>query len=116
MMFGPSDADSPHSKELLKFRIKLKSNDVLRQRYIDMTVPQAHAFGLTIPDKDLRFDEGSGEWKIGAIDWKEFKEVISGNGPCNAERLRVNREAHESGAWVREAAHAYAAKESVKKG
>lgn len=116
MMFGPSDSDSPHSSELLKFKIKLKSNDRLRQRYIDMTVPQAHAFGLSIPDTDLRFDEQSGEWRIGPIDWTEFKEVISGNGPCNAERLRVNREAFEQGAWVRDAAQAFAAKQNTKRG
>jgi len=111
MMFGPSDTESPHTAELLKFKIKLKSNDALRQRYVDMTVPQAQAFGLKIPDKDLKLDESTGHWKFGPINWEEFRAVISGNGPCNAERLRVYRQAFEEGAWVREAALAYADKQ-----
>lgn len=107
MMFGPSDTSSPNSAELMDFRIKLKSNDSLRQRFIDMTVPQAHDFGLTIPDPELRYDEASGHWIGGAIDWEEFRRVISGNGPCNRERLDARNRAHDDGAWVREAAEAY---------
>jgi len=115
MMFGPSDASSPHTAELLKFKVKLKSNDQLRQRYIDMTVPQAERFGLKIPDPLLRFDETSGHWLIGEIPWDEFRAVINGNGPCNAERLDSYRRAHEDGAWVREAALAYEAKRNKSK-
>ena len=110
MMFGPSDKNSPHSSELLDFRIKLKSNDVLRQRFIDMTVPQAQEFGLTIPDPALRFDEASGHWIIGEIDWAEFRAVIAGEGPCNRERLAARQRAFDEGAWVRAAATAHAEK------
>ena len=115
MMFGPSDKNSPHSAELLAFGIKLKSNDLLRQRFIDMTVPQAKEFGLTIPDPDLRFDEQSGSWCIGEIDWGEFRAVIAGNGPCNRERLATRQRAFDEGAWVREAAVAYATKQRALK-
>ena len=115
MMFGPSDKNSPHSAELLAFGIKLKSNDLLRQRFIDMTVPQAKEFGLTIPDPDLRFDEQSGSWCIGEIDWSEFRTVIAGNGPCNKERLATRQRAFDDGAWVREAAAAYATKQRALK-
>ncbi len=111
MMFGPSDKDSPHSAEMAHYRIKLKSNDHLRQRFIDMTVPQAHAFGLKIPDPLLKLNEETGSWEIGPIDWEEFRAVINGNGPCNAERLEANRKAHEEGAWVRKAASEYAKKQ-----
>lgn len=107
MMFGPSDKDSPHSAQLMDFKIKLKSNDSLRQRFIDMTVPQAHEYGLVIPDPSLRYDESSGHWQIGEIDWAEFKRVINGFGPCNRERLEARRKAHADGAWVREAAKAH---------
>lgn len=110
MMFGPSDESSPHSQESMRYRIKLKSNDALRQRFVDMTVPQTQAFGLRIPDPDLRFDEASGHWHIGAINWEEFRAVISGHGPCNAERLDHHRRAWDEGAWVREAAQAFEAK------
>lgn len=115
MMFGPSDKNSPHSAELLAFGIKLKSNDLLRQRFIDMTVPQAKEFGLTIPDPELRFDEQSGSWSIGEIDWSEFRAVIAGNGPCNKERLATRQRAFDDGAWVREAAAAYATKQRARK-
>ena len=110
MMFGPSDKDSPNSAELMRWRVKRESNDTLRQRFVDLTVPQARAVGLTLPDPDLRYDEASGHWIFGEIDWKEFQEVISGNGPCNRDRLAARRKAHDDGAWVREAAEAYAAK------
>jgi ring-1,2-phenylacetyl-CoA epoxidase subunit PaaA len=110
MMFGPHDTNSPHSADLLRWKVKQKSNDELRQRFVNLTVPQAQAIGLTLPDPDLRFDEATGDWKFGEIDWSEFTAVISGNGPMNRERLAARRKAHEEGGWVREAAAAYAAK------
>ena len=110
MMFGPSDANSPNSGELLRWRVKRKTNDELRQRFINLTVPQAQAIGLSLPDPELRYDEATENWSFGEIDWTEFFEVIAGNGPCNRERLAARRAAHEEGAWVREAASAYAAK------
>jgi ring-1,2-phenylacetyl-CoA epoxidase subunit PaaA len=110
MMFGPSDKDSPNSKELLKWRVKRKTNDELRQRFVNLTIPQAQAVNLTLPDPALRYDEKSGDWSFGEIDWTEFQNVISGNGPCNRERLLARRKAHDEGAWVREAADAYTAK------
>ncbi|HMS03017.1 MAG TPA: 1,2-phenylacetyl-CoA epoxidase subunit A [Gemmatimonadaceae bacterium] len=111
MMFGPSDTDSPNSAELLKWRVKRKTNDELRQRFVNLTVPQAIAIGITLPDPDLRFDEATGNWAFGEIDWTEFFQVIGGEGPCNRERLAARRQAHEDGAWVREAAAAHAAKQ-----
>jgi ring-1,2-phenylacetyl-CoA epoxidase subunit PaaA len=110
MMFGPSDKDSPNSAELLRWRVKQKSNDDLRQRFVDLTVPQAQAIDLTLPDPDLKYNEGTRHWEFGPIDWSEFYAVISGNGPCNRERLAARRNAHANGAWVRAAAEAYAAK------
>ncbi len=110
MMFGPSDKDSPNSAELTRWGIKRKGNDELRQRFVNLTVPQARAVDLTIPDPDLHYDEATGNWEFGAIDWTEFKAVISGNGPCNRERLAARQSAHDAGAWVRAAAEAYAAK------
>ena len=114
MMFGPSDTDSPNSAELLKWRVKRKTNDELRQRFINLTVPQAQAMGLTLPDPELAFDEATNNWRFGAIDWSEFFDVIKGNGPCNAERIAARRDAHAAGAWVREAATAYAAKQDTR--
>lgn len=111
MMFGPSDKDSPNSAELIKWGVKRKSNDELRQRFVNLTVPQAQAIGLTFPDPDMRYDEASGNWLIGEIDWSEFWAVVKGDGPCNRERLAARRAAHDEGAWVREAAEAYAAKQ-----
>ena len=110
MMFGPSDKDSPNSAELTRWGIKRKGNDELRQRFVNLTVPQARAVDLTIPDPDMHYDEATGNWEFGAIDWTEFKAVISGNGPCNRERLAARQAAHDAGAWVRAAAEAYAAK------
>lgn len=110
MMFGPEDKDSPNSQELMRWKVKLKGNDELRQRFIDLTVPQAEAIGLTIPDPDLKFNSQTGHWETGKINWDEFFQVINGNGPCNRERLRTRLEAHQQGAWVREAATAYARK------
>ncbi|MDX1405351.1 MAG: 1,2-phenylacetyl-CoA epoxidase subunit PaaA [Woeseiaceae bacterium] len=115
MMFGPSDKDSVHSAQSMAWKIKRFSNDELRQKFIDVTVPQAEFLGLKVPDDDLEFDEKSGHYRFGDIDWAEFKNVLAGNGPCNRERMRVRRNAHENGAWVREAARAYAAKHAAKR-
>jgi ring-1,2-phenylacetyl-CoA epoxidase subunit PaaA len=110
MMLGPSDADSPNTAELMKWRVKRRTNDELRQRFIDLTVPQAKAVDLALPDPDLKYNEETGHWEHGPIDWDEFWAVVKGNGPCNRERLEARRDAHHRGAWVREAAEAYAAK------
>jgi ring-1,2-phenylacetyl-CoA epoxidase subunit PaaA len=108
MMFGPPDEESPNTAQSMAWGIKRHSNDELRQRFVDMTVPQAEVLGLTLPDRDLSFD---GEhWRYGEIDWAEFRAVLRGDGPCNAERIARRRAAHDDGAWVREAADAYAAK------
>ena len=114
MMFGPSDTDSPNSAELLKWRVKRKTNDELRQRFVNLTIPQAQAIGVTLPDPDLHYDEASGNWIIGEIDWDEFYQVIKGNGPCNRERLAARRAAHDEGAWVRAAATEYAEKHAAR--
>ncbi|HEX3844559.1 MAG TPA: 1,2-phenylacetyl-CoA epoxidase subunit PaaA [Steroidobacteraceae bacterium] len=110
MMFGPSDASSTHTAQSMRWRIKRFSNDELRQKFIDVTVPQAEFLGLTIPDPALRWDEATQHHLAGPIDWSEFKAVLQGNGPCNRERLQARRQAHEDGRWVREAALAHAAK------
>ena len=110
MMFGPSDDASPNSAQSMAWKIKRFSNDELRQRFVGMCVPQFEALGLECPDRDLRYDEETGRWIMGEIDWNEFSEVLAGRGPANAERLRHRREAHDDGAWVREAAAAYAQK------
>ena len=110
MMFGPSDGNSPNSGELLRWRVKRKTNDELRQRFVNLTVPQAQAIDVTLPDPDLHFDDATENWEFGAIDWAEFFEVIAGNGQCNRERLDARRAAHADGEWVRAAAAAYAAK------
>ncbi|HEX7123534.1 MAG TPA: 1,2-phenylacetyl-CoA epoxidase subunit PaaA [Gemmatimonadaceae bacterium] len=110
MMFGPSDKDSPNSAELSRWGVKRKSNDELRQRFVNLTVPQAQAVDLTIPDPDLKYNPETGNWEFGQIDWSEFWAVVKGDGPCNRERLAARRRAHEDGAWVRAAAAAYAAK------
>ena len=112
MMFGPPDESSVHSAQSMRWKIKLNSNDELRQKFIDETVKQAELIGLTIPDPDLKWNEERGHYDIGPIDWNEFFEVIKGNGPCNRDRLRTRRRAYEEGAWVREAANAYAAKKA----
>ncbi len=112
MMLGPSDKDSPNSAELLRWKVKRKTNDELRERFVNLTVPQAQAIGLTLPDPDLRYNAKAKNWEFGEIDWAEFYEVIKGNGPCNRERLDARRAAHEEGRWVRDAATAYVAKHS----
>lgn len=110
MMFGPSDADSIHSAHTMKWGIKRISNDELRQKFIDATVPQAELLGLTIPDADLKWNAERGHYDHGPIDWDEFWRTVNGNGPCNRERLAARVRAHEKGEWVREAALAHAAK------
>jgi ring-1,2-phenylacetyl-CoA epoxidase subunit PaaA len=115
MMFGPSDADSTHSQQSLDWKVKRHTNDELRQSFINATVPQAELIGLTIPDKDLKWNEAKGGYDFGQIDWEEFKQVISGNGPCNAERIAARTKADKEGEWVREAAMAYAEKKNSKK-
>ncbi|WP_166297814.1 1,2-phenylacetyl-CoA epoxidase subunit PaaA [Bradyrhizobium sp. 26S5] len=109
MMFGPPDQVSQHSDTSTKWKIKRFSNDELRQKFIDATVPQAEFLGLTIPDPGMKQNE-NGNWEHSPIDWDEFKQVLAGNGPCNRDRLAARRKAHEEGAWVREAAMAYAEK------
>jgi ring-1,2-phenylacetyl-CoA epoxidase subunit PaaA len=111
MMFGPPDDESVHSAQSMAWKIKRYGNDELRQRFIDMCVPQAEALGLTLPDPELRLDEQTGHYAFGAIDWDEFWTVVKGDGPCNRQRMEHRRAAHEDGAWVREAAAAYAAKQ-----
>jgi len=115
MMFGPSDKESEHSSQNMKWNIKRFSNDELRQRMVDMTVPQAECIGLRIPDKDLKWNQEVGHYDFGEIDWDEFYNVLSGNGPCNKERLAARNKAHDDGAWVREAALAYAEKKQKSK-
>ncbi|MDR6869404.1 ring-1,2-phenylacetyl-CoA epoxidase subunit PaaA [Bosea sp. BE125] len=114
MMFGPPDAASLHSDTSTLWKIKRFSNDELRQKFVDATVPQARILGLSLPDPELRLDEETGHWRYGEIDWDEFKQVIAGNGPCNRERLAARRKAHDEGEWVREAALAYAQKQRGK--
>ncbi len=115
MMFGPSDADSPNSAQSMKWKIKRKSNDTLRQEFVDKTVPQAEYLGLTIPDPDLKWNEERGSYDFGEMNWDEFYEVIKGNGPCNKQRIENHIEAHEEGRWVREAAAAYAEKQAARR-
>ena len=115
MMFGLSDDNSPNSAQSMKWRIKRKSNDELRQEFIDKTVKQAEFLGLKIPDDKLKWNEKTGHYDFGEINWNEFFQVIAGNGPCNAERLEARQKAHDQGAWVREAATAYARKKKTQK-
>lgn len=110
MMFGPNDAESTHSAQSMKWKIKRKSNDELRQQFIDVCVAQAEYLGVTLPDPDLKWNEERGHYDFGEIDWEEFWQVVKGNGPCNRDRMKARRKAHEEGAWVREAAMAYAEK------
>ncbi len=112
MMFGPPDSGSQHSDQSTVWKIKRFSNDELRRKFVDATVPQARHLGLTIPDPELKFDETNGHWAIGEIDWEEFRRVVAGHGPCNRDRLAERRKAHEDGAWVQEAVLAYANKRS----
>jgi ring-1,2-phenylacetyl-CoA epoxidase subunit PaaA len=114
MMFGPSDATSEHSAQNMRWKIKRHGNDELRQKFVDMSVPQAEYLGLTLPDPDLKWNEERGHYDFGEINWEEFNQVVRGNGPCNKQRVEARVKAHEEGAWVREAASAYAEKQRAK--
>jgi ring-1,2-phenylacetyl-CoA epoxidase subunit PaaA len=113
MMFGLPDEKSTNSEVLLRWGIKTKSNDTLRQEFVNELVSELHEIGLTVPDPDLYYDEETGNWAYGEIDWDEFWQVVRGNGPINQERLDARRQAHEDGKWVREALVAYAAKNTA---
>jgi ring-1,2-phenylacetyl-CoA epoxidase subunit PaaA len=115
MMFGPTDDNSPNSEQSMKWRIKRKSNDQLRQEFIDKTVVHAEFLDLSIPDEDLKWDESKQSYDYGEIDWDEFYRVIQGDGPCNRQRLIARNKAHDEGRWVREAATAFAAKQAARK-
>lgn len=114
MVFGPPDEDSPHSQQSMKWGIKLYSNDTLRQKFIDQTVPQIHYLGLSVPDPDLHLNEASGHYEIGPIDWSEFQRVIQGQGQCNRHRISSRQRSWEQGAWVREAAACHASKQAAR--
>ena len=114
MMFGPGDSQSKHTEQSMRWKIKRFTNDELRQRFIDATVPQAQFLGLLVPDPKLRWNEGTQHYDFGEIDWQEFQSVLKGNGPCNRERLEARRSAHDRGAWVREAAAAHALKQQAR--
>jgi len=114
MMFGPPDGESVHSAQSAQWKIKLLSNDELRQRFVDQTVPQADYLGIRMPDPDLKWNPERGHYEYGPIDWAEFHNVLKGNGPCNRERLAARVQAWEDGAWVREAAMAHAEKAAVR--
>ncbi|MGB5331714.1 MAG: 1,2-phenylacetyl-CoA epoxidase subunit PaaA [Woeseiaceae bacterium] len=113
MMFGPNDSNSTHSAQSMAWKIKRFSNDELRQKFVDITVRQADFLGLTVPDDKMTFNEETGHYEFSEIDWQEFFDVLAGNGPCNAQRMAKRRKAHEDGAWVREAARAYADKRAA---
>lgn len=115
MMFGPHDSDSPNTAQSMKWKLKRKTNDDLRQQFIDQTVPQAELIGLKVPDKDLKWNEERKSYDFGEIDWDEFWQVVKGYGPCNRERMKARLSAWENGEWVRDAAMAYAEKQQVKK-
>jgi ring-1,2-phenylacetyl-CoA epoxidase subunit PaaA len=110
MMFGPPDEASANTEQSMAWGIKRHTNDELRQRFVDMTVPQAERLGVTLPDPEIRWNAGRGHYDFGEVDWEEFWAVVGGNGPCNAERVARRKAAHEAGEWVREAAMAYAGK------
>ncbi|HEY1243283.1 MAG TPA: 1,2-phenylacetyl-CoA epoxidase subunit PaaA, partial [Hyphomicrobiaceae bacterium] len=115
MMFGPPDKDSVHSEQAMRWKIKRFSNDELRQKFVDATVPQARYLGLEVPDPALARNQKTGHWDIGPIDWDEFWRVVKGEGPCNRQRMAAHRAAHDDGAWVREAAEAFAAKRAARR-
>ncbi len=115
MMFGPNDADSPHSAQSMAWKIKRFSNDELRQKFVDNSVRQFEYLGVSIPDPDLKWNEERGHYDFGEINWDEFYQVISGHGPCNRQRIEQRRKAQEEGAWVIEAAEAFAAKQAAAK-
>lgn len=107
MMFGPRDTDSAHSSQSMSWKIKRQSNDELRQKFVDQTVPQIEFLGLDLPDPEIQWNEKRGHYDFGDLDWDEFYSVIKGNGPCNYQRIKHHKKAHESGEWVREAVRAY---------
>lgn len=113
MMFGPHDNDSVHTKDSMKWKIKVESNDRLRQRFINRTVEQAYHIGLTVPDAQLKYNSETMNWESGPINWEEFRQVISGNGPCNHQRMEHHIKYHRAGKWVRDAAIAFAAGQTV---
>jgi ring-1,2-phenylacetyl-CoA epoxidase subunit PaaA len=115
MMFGPNDAESKHTQQSMDWRIKRHTNDELRQMFVDATVPQAELIGLTVPDPDLKWNEETGHYEFGEINWDEFWQVVKGNGPCNKDRIDTRRKAKEEGMWVREAAMAHADKRAKRK-
>jgi ring-1,2-phenylacetyl-CoA epoxidase subunit PaaA len=115
MMFGPPDADSPNTAQSMRWRIKRETNDELRQKFVDITVPQADALGLTVPDAALAWNEERGHYDFGEVDWEEFYAVVRGEGPVAKERMKARRDAWEQGAWIREAAAAYAEKRAEKR-
>jgi len=115
MMFGPRDEESPNTEQSMKWKIKRKSNDELRQQFVDQTVPQAEILGLTIPDKDLKWNDERGHYDFGAIDWEEFWNVVKGDGLCNKKRLKARNDAWDEGEWIRDAANAYAEKQAERK-
>jgi ring-1,2-phenylacetyl-CoA epoxidase subunit PaaA len=110
MMFGPPDKTSPNSQILMRWGVKTRSNDELRQEFVDKIIPELHALDLSVPDPELRYEESNGHWVTGKIDWDEFQQVISGHGPCNTERLTARQHAHDEGRWVREALEAFGRK------
>ena len=115
MMFGPKDSESTNSDQSIKWKIKRKTNDELRQQFVNMIAEQVKLLGMTLPDPDLKWNEEKKQYNFGEINWEEFWNVVKGNGPCNKQRLDARRKAHENGAWVREAAMAYAKKAAAKK-
>jgi ring-1,2-phenylacetyl-CoA epoxidase subunit PaaA len=114
MMFGPRDSESTNSDVSMKWKIKRKSNDELRQQFVDMIAEQVKLLNMTLPDAQLRYNENTKHYDFGEINWDEFWQVVKGNGPCNKERLAARKKAWEEGRWVREAATAYAAKQKQK--
>ena len=114
MMFGPRDAESPNTEQSVKWKLKRKTNDELRQAFVDQTVPQANILGLTIPDSKLKWNEDRKHYDFGDIDWDEFWQVVKGHGPCNKQRIEARIKAYQEGEWVRDAAMAYAEKQENK--
>ncbi|MBS1573300.1 MAG: 1,2-phenylacetyl-CoA epoxidase subunit A [Bacteroidetes bacterium] len=114
MMFGPNDDSSPNSQKSMNYRVKRESNDSLRQRFVDVTVPQAEFLGLKVPDKNLKFNEETGHYEFSELPWEEFMEVLKGNGPCNKKRLETKRKAQRENSWVKDAAIAYAQQQKEK--
>lgn len=115
MMFGPTDDESTHTEQSMKWKLKRKTNDELRQQFVNQTVPQADILGLKVPDEDLKYNNDTGNYDFGEIDWSEFWQVVKGHGKCNKQRIKARKDAWDNGKWVREAAMAYADKQSDKR-